>query len=117
MNRRSFLMAAGLAAGAALLRPPRAAAGAQQPLIQPSEIRSKDGVLRAALSAAPGRVQLGELAFPVTAALVGIYVFNSNLRWTQWIGVAITVAVVSLLPLRRREVVHLPGLASAPAAG
>jgi drug/metabolite transporter (DMT)-like permease len=60
---------------------------------------------------------LGELAFPVTAALVGIYVFNSNLRWTQWIGVAITVAVVSLLPLRRREVVRLPGLASAPAAG
>jgi hypothetical protein len=44
-------------------------------------------------------------------------VFNSNLRWTQWIGVAITVAVVSLLPLRRREVVRLPGLASAPAAG
>ena len=64
MNRRSFLMAASVAAGAALLRPPRAAAGAQQPLIQPSEIRSKDGVLRAALSAAPGRVQLGDLAFP-----------------------------------------------------
>ena len=60
---------------------------------------------------------LGELAFPVTAALVGIYVFNSNLRWTQWIGVAITVAVVRLLPLRRREVVRVPGLASAPAAG
>ena len=31
---------------------------------------------------------LGELAFPVTAAVVGIYVFNSNLRWTQWLGVA-----------------------------
>jgi DME family drug/metabolite transporter len=60
---------------------------------------------------------LGELAFPVTAALVGIYVFNSNLRWTQWVGVALTVAVVSLLPVRRREVVRLPGLASAPAAG
>ena len=60
---------------------------------------------------------LGELAFPVTAALVGIYVFSSNLRWTQWVGVAITVAVVSLLPVRRREVVRLPGLASAPAAG
>jgi DME family drug/metabolite transporter len=60
---------------------------------------------------------LGELAFPVTAALIGIYVFNSNLRWTQWIGVAITVAVVTLLPWRRREVVRLPPLASAPAAG
>jgi drug/metabolite transporter (DMT)-like permease len=60
---------------------------------------------------------LGELAFPVTAALVGIYVFNSNLRWTQWIGVALTVAVVTLLPWRRREVVRVPPLASAPAAG
>jgi drug/metabolite transporter (DMT)-like permease len=60
---------------------------------------------------------LGELSFPVTAALIGIYVFNSNLRWTQWVGVAVTVAVVTLLPLRQREVVHLPGLASAPAAG
>ena len=47
---------------------------------------------------------LGELAFPVTATLVGIYVFSSSLRWTQWIGVAVTVAVVSLLPARRREI-------------
>ncbi len=60
---------------------------------------------------------LGELAFPVTAALVGIYVFNSNLRWTQWIGVAITVAVVTLLPVRRREIVRAPALASVPAPG
>ena len=60
---------------------------------------------------------LGELAFPVTAALVGIYVFNSNLRWTQWLGVALTVAVVTLLPMRRREIVRAPGLASAPAPG
>jgi drug/metabolite transporter (DMT)-like permease len=60
---------------------------------------------------------LGELAFPVTAALVGIYVFDSNLRWSQWLGVAITVAVVTLLPVRRREIVRAPTLASAPAAG
>jgi drug/metabolite transporter (DMT)-like permease len=60
---------------------------------------------------------LGELAFPVTAALVGIYVFSSNLRWTQWVGVALTVAVVSLLPLRPRAIVRAPALASAPAAG
>jgi DME family drug/metabolite transporter len=52
---------------------------------------------------------VGELAFPVTATLVGIYVFNDNLRWTQWLGVAIVVAVVSLLPTRRRdEVVAVP---------
>jgi drug/metabolite transporter (DMT)-like permease len=51
---------------------------------------------------------IGELAFPVTAALVGIYVFDSQLRWTQWIGVAITVIVIGLLPVRRRELVHVP---------
>jgi drug/metabolite transporter (DMT)-like permease len=59
---------------------------------------------------------LGELAFPVTAALVGIYVFSSNLRWTQWIGVGIVVAVVTLLPARRREIVKAPALASAAAS-
>ncbi|MDX6508161.1 MAG: hypothetical protein QOG06_2805 [Gaiellaceae bacterium] len=51
---------------------------------------------------------LGELAFPVTAALVGIYVFNSSLRWTQWLGVAVTVGVIGLLPVRRGDLVRLP---------
>jgi drug/metabolite transporter (DMT)-like permease len=51
---------------------------------------------------------LGELAFPVTASLVGIYVFDSSLRWTQWAGVAVTIAVISLLPVRRRELVNVP---------
>jgi drug/metabolite transporter (DMT)-like permease len=59
---------------------------------------------------------LGELAFPVTAALVGIYVFDEALRWTQWIGVALTVGVISLLPVRRRALVTVrrrePALAS-----
>jgi drug/metabolite transporter (DMT)-like permease len=62
---------------------------------------------------------LAELAYPVTAGLVGIYAFNASLRWTQWLGVAITVVVVGLLPIRRREVVAVPGadprLASAAA--
>ena len=51
---------------------------------------------------------IGELAFPVTAALVGIYVFDSSLRWTQWVGVAVTVGVISLLPVRRRQLVRVP---------
>ncbi len=60
---------------------------------------------------------LGELAFPVTATLVGIYVFNSSLRWTQWLGVVVTVGVVSLLPARRRDIVKIGSeLVSAPAA-
>src|SRR5712691_3793861 len=64
MNRRSFLTAAGVAAGAALLRLPGAAAGTQQLLIQPSEIRSRNGLLEVALTAAPGRVRLGGYGFP-----------------------------------------------------
>jgi drug/metabolite transporter, DME family len=59
---------------------------------------------------------LGELAFPVTAALVGIYVFDDALSWTQWLGVALTVGMISLLPVRRRALVTLrhrePALAS-----
>jgi DME family drug/metabolite transporter len=58
---------------------------------------------------------LGELAFPVSAGLVGIYAFNAHLRWSQWLGVAVTVAVVSLLPARRREIVHVPAPAPASA--
>jgi len=60
---------------------------------------------------------LGELAFPVTATLIGIYVFNDTLRWTQWLGIAITVAVVTLLPARRRQIVRTPELVPAPAPG
>jgi drug/metabolite transporter, DME family len=59
---------------------------------------------------------LGELAFPVTAAIVGIFVFDSSLRWTQWVGVVLTVVVIGLLPVRRRELVRAgrePALASA----
>jgi DME family drug/metabolite transporter len=51
---------------------------------------------------------LGELAFPVTATLVGIYAFDDTLRWTQWVGVAVTVGVIGLLPVRRRELVTMP---------
>jgi drug/metabolite transporter (DMT)-like permease len=52
---------------------------------------------------------LAELAYPATAALVGIYAFNAHLRWTQWLGVGVIVATVSLLPLQpRRKIVELP---------
>jgi drug/metabolite transporter, DME family len=48
---------------------------------------------------------LGELAFPIVAVLVGIYVFDNTLTWTQWLGIAVTVAVVTLLPAQRRRAV------------
>jgi DME family drug/metabolite transporter len=61
---------------------------------------------------------LGELAFPIVAVLIGIYVFANTLTWTQWLGIAITVAVVTMLPARRRQVVQVPGeLLPAPATG
>ena len=51
---------------------------------------------------------LGELAFPLTASLVGYLAFGATLRWTQWAGVLLTVAVVSLLPAGRKDVVKVP---------
>jgi drug/metabolite transporter, DME family len=62
---------------------------------------------------------LGELAFPITAVLIGIYVFGNSLTWTQWLGIGVTVGVVTLLPARRRQVVEAPGepLLAAPATG
>jgi DME family drug/metabolite transporter len=59
---------------------------------------------------------LGELTFIATAIIVGIYASNTNLRWTQWVGVAVTVTVVSLLPVRRRQIVAVPGPESALAS-
>jgi suppressor of ftsI len=79
-DRRSFLKAAGRAGlAAASLKRPRAAllgpaaallqsgrvdAAGREPLVQPPEIRSENGVLRATITAAPGRVQLGDVSFP-----------------------------------------------------
>ncbi len=51
---------------------------------------------------------IGELAYPVTAGIVGYVAFGAELGWSQWLGVAITVVVVALLPLRQREIVKLP---------
>jgi FtsP/CotA-like multicopper oxidase with cupredoxin domain len=53
-----------LGAAPALLPSSRAAAGVRESLMQPPEIRSRDGVLSATITAAPERVQLGEYAFP-----------------------------------------------------
>jgi suppressor of ftsI len=52
------------APGAALPQSARADVGGGEPLVQPPEIRSRNGVLDATITAAPGRVQLGEYAFP-----------------------------------------------------
>jgi FtsP/CotA-like multicopper oxidase with cupredoxin domain len=76
-DRRAFLKSVGRAGlAAASLLPPAALlggsgvaqvvpvdTGARQPLIQPREIRSENGVLRAEIRAAPGQVRLGDVAF------------------------------------------------------
>jgi drug/metabolite transporter, DME family len=52
---------------------------------------------------------LAELTYPAIAVIAGIYAYNSHLRYTQWIGIAMIVGIVTLLPVqRRRAVVSLP---------
>ncbi len=69
-DRRSVLRALGqagltalLAPGASLLRSGRAMA-ARDLLIQPTEIRSRNGELSVTLTAAPSRMRLGDIEFP-----------------------------------------------------
>ncbi len=51
---------------------------------------------------------LAELTYPAIAVIAGIYAYDSHLRWSQWLGVAVIVAVVTALPVqRRRKVVEL----------
>jgi drug/metabolite transporter, DME family len=60
---------------------------------------------------------LAELTYPVIAVIAGIYAYNAHLRWTQWIGAAIIIGVVSILPFqRRRKVVTLPATQQAALA-
>jgi drug/metabolite transporter (DMT)-like permease len=61
---------------------------------------------------------LAELVYPAIFVIAGIYGFKEHLRWTQWLGVIVVVAVVTLLPTRpRREIVRVPADAQlAPAS-
>ena len=59
---------------------------------------------------------LAELAFPVTAILVGYFKFGQTLSGWQWIGVGLTTLVVALLPARPRDTVDfVPTPAPVPA--
>jgi len=49
---------------------------------------------------------IAELAFPITAVLVGYFRFGQTLTGWQWAGVAVTTMVVALLPARPRDVVE-----------
>jgi drug/metabolite transporter, DME family len=67
---------------------------------------------------------LAELTYPAVAVIAGYYALPASeripLAWTQWLGVALIVAAVTLLPVRRRRVVAEPApreLVPAPATG
>jgi drug/metabolite transporter, DME family len=48
------------------------------------------------------RATLAELAFPLTAALVGVGLLGARLTWTQWLGFAIVVISVTALGWHER---------------
>jgi drug/metabolite transporter (DMT)-like permease len=61
---------------------------------------------------------LAELAYPAVAVIVGIYAYDQHLSWSQWLGIAIVLTTVTLLPVqRRRDVVRetVPDLGPEPA--
>ena len=62
---------------------------------------------------------LAELTYPAVAVVAGIYAYNAHLSWSQWLGVALILGSVTLLPVqRRRVVVETPHeLVPAPAPG
>jgi drug/metabolite transporter (DMT)-like permease len=59
---------------------------------------------------------LAELAFPISAVLVGYFKFGYTLTGWQWVGVALTTLVVTLLPLRPTSEIEYVPPSPAPAA-
>ncbi|MEJ3652321.1 EamA family transporter [Actinomycetes bacterium KLBMP 9759] len=60
-------------------------------------------------STAASRATLAELAFPATAALIGVGLLGTTLSATQWVGLLVVVVSVTALGLRERSerpVVH-----------
>jgi drug/metabolite transporter (DMT)-like permease len=51
---------------------------------------------------------VAELTYPAVAIVAGIYAYGQQLSWTQWLGVALIIGSVTLLPIRRRRVVAEP---------
>jgi drug/metabolite transporter, DME family len=51
---------------------------------------------------AASRATLAELAFPTTAALVGVFVLHDSFTATQWLGVGLVVAAVTALGVHER---------------
>lgn len=52
------------------------------------------------------RATLAELAFPVTAAAVGVFIQGATLQPTQWVGFAIVLATIIVLAWHERTMEH-----------
>ncbi len=52
---------------------------------------------------AAARATLGELAFPLTAAFIGVTLLDGSLDGSQWIGFAVLLASVTVLALHERR--------------
>jgi len=52
---------------------------------------------------AASRATLGELAFPLTAAIIGVTLLNGSLDGSQWVGFALLLTSVTLLALHERR--------------
>lgn len=52
---------------------------------------------------AASRATLAELAFPATAAVVGVVFLDAHLTATQWVGFAVVVAAITALSRRERS--------------
>ena len=51
---------------------------------------------------------LAELTYPAVAVIAGIYAYDQHLVWSQWVGVALILGTVTLLPVQRqRKVVEI----------
>lgn len=48
---------------------------------------------------------IAELTYPAIAVIAGIYAYNSQLDWSQWVGVGVIIGAVTLLPVQRRRTI------------
>lgn len=58
------------------------------------------------------RATLAELAFPLTAAAVGVVVLGQSLAWSQWVGFAVVLVSVTALVLHEKQG-HRPAVKAA----
>jgi drug/metabolite transporter (DMT)-like permease len=46
---------------------------------------------------------LAELTYPAVFVVAGVYAYDAQLRWSQWLGIALILGAVTLLPVQRQR--------------